>query len=69
MLVVRGLDLQHHAENEQVDEHQNDRMGQRPDEPEHGALVFGAQVPAEEAAEELVIAEEIGVDRHRCRLV
>ena len=30
VLVVRGLDLQHHAEDEQVDEHQHDRVGERP---------------------------------------
>ena len=37
-------------------------MSERPDEPEHGSLVLRTQVPAEEAAEELAIAEKIGVD-------
>jgi hypothetical protein len=69
VLVLRRLDLQEQREDEQVDEHQDDRVRQRPREPEHGALVLHAQVTAEEAAEELAIADEIGVDRHERALV
>ena len=64
VVVGRGLDLQHDAEDEQVDEHQDDRVRERPGEAEHRALVLGAQVAAEEAAEELAVAEEVEVDRH-----
>ena len=69
MLVVGGLDLQQHAEDEQVDEHQHDRVRERPGEPEHRALVLRAQVAAEEAAEELAVADEVGVNRHGRGLV
>ena len=64
MLVVRGLDLQHHAEDEQVDEHQHDRVRERPGEAEHRALVLRPQIAAEEAAEELAVAEEVEVGGH-----
>ena len=49
VLVVGGLDLQQDREDEQVDEHQHERVRERPGEPEDGALVLGAQVAAEEA--------------------
>ena len=64
VVVGRGLDLQHDAEDEQVDEHQDDRVRERPGEAEHRPLVLGAQVAAEEAAEELAVAEEVEVRRH-----
>ena len=64
VVLGRGLDLQHDAEDEQVDEHQDDRVRERPGEAEHRPLVLGAQVAAEEAAEELAVAEEVEVRRH-----
>ena len=39
-------------------------MRERPGEPEHRALVLRAQVAAEEAPEELAVAEEVDVNRH-----
>ena len=64
MLVVRRLDLQHHAEDEQVDEHQHNRVRERPREAQHRPLVLRPQVAAEEAAEELAVAQQVEVRRH-----
>ncbi len=65
VLGVGGLDLEHHAEDEEVDEHQHDRMRERPEEAERRALVLRAQVAAEEAPEELPITIEVEVGSHR----
>ncbi len=44
-------------------------MGERPREAEHGPLVLRAQVAAEEAAEELAVAEKVEVGGHGRDLV
>ena len=66
--VVRRLGLPEHREDDQVDEHERHRQGERPCEPEHRALVLRAQVAPEEAAEQLAVAEEIARRRPRARL-
>ena len=62
MLVVGGLDLQITLEDEQVDEHQHERVRERPGEAEHRALVLRAQVAPEEARRR---ARGSGRDRRR----
>ena len=52
-------------EDEQVDAEQHERIEERPDDAEHRALVLRLEVPPEEVREQLAVAEEIGVDRHR----
>ena len=68
--VVRDLlVLEDQSENDQVDAQQDERVEERPENAEQRSLVLRLEVPAEEVREELAVAEEIGVDRHRRALV
>jgi hypothetical protein len=69
VVVVDGLHLEQDREDDEVDEHQDHRVGERPHDAEHRALVLRAEVATEEAAEELPVAEQICVDRHNRGLV
>ena len=63
--VVVDIDgLQQHREDDRVDAHQDERQDERPAEPEHGAAVLHAQLPAKEVEEEIAVTEEVGVERH-----
>ena len=57
-------DAPEHGEDEEVDEHEHERMQERPPEPEHGAAVLRAQVAPEEAPEEVAEANYVGVNGH-----
>ena len=54
-----------HREHEQVDEHQDERVQERPPEPEERAAVLRADIAAKEAPEQLAIANYVGVNGHR----
>ena len=58
-------DAPEHREDEQVHEHEHERVQQRPAEPEHRAAVLRADVAPEQASEELAIANYVGVNGHR----
>ena len=57
--------VQSSAEDDQVDTKQDERVQERPGDAEDRALVLRLEVPPEEVGEELAVAQEIGVDRHR----
>ena len=57
-------DAPEHREDEQVDEHEDERVQERPSEPEDGAAVLRADVAPKEAPEELAIANYVGVNGH-----
>ena len=66
--VVVGPDLgdpPEHREDEQVHEHEHERVQERPAEPEHGAAVLRPNVAPEQASEELAVANYVGVNGHR----
>ena len=69
VVVVDRLHLQENGEDDEVDEHQQHRVRERPDDAQHRALVLRAEVASEEAPEELAVAVEIRVDRHDRGLV
>ena len=48
--------------NEQIHRHQDERVQERPREPEDRAAVLGTEIAAEEAPEELAIADYVGVN-------
>ncbi len=58
-------DAPEHREDEEVDEHEHERMQQRPAEPEHGTAVLRPDVTPEQASEELAIPNYVGVNGHR----
>jgi hypothetical protein len=61
--------LDQHPEDHEVDEQKDERVQQRPRDPEQGALVLGVEVAPEEVGEQLPVAVQVGVDRHRRELV
>ena len=63
------LVLEDQPEDDEVDAEQNERVQERPEDAEQRSLVLRLEVPAEEIREELAVAQEIGVDRHRRALV
>ena len=69
-VVVRlgRLRLPEHREDDEVHEHERGRQRERPREPEERSLVLRAEIAAEEAAEQLAVAEQVGIDAHRARL-
>ena len=63
------LVLEEQPEDDQVDAQEHERIEERPEDPEQRSLVFRLEVPPEEVGEELAVAQEVGVDRHRRALV
>jgi hypothetical protein len=61
---ARELRVQDHAEDEEVDGHQQERIGDRPDDAERRAAVFRLKVAAEEVPEQLAVAVDVGVRAH-----
>ena len=58
-------DAPENGEDEQVHEHEDERVEERPAEPEDRAAVFARDVAAEEASEELAMTNYVGVNGHR----
>ncbi len=58
-------DAPEHGEDEQVDEHEHERVQKRPPEPEDGASVLRADIAPKEASEELAVPNYVGVNGHR----
>ena len=56
-------------EDDEVDAEQDERIQQRPRDAEQRALVLRVEVPPEEVREELAVAQQVGVDRHRPEVV
>ncbi len=52
-------------EHEQVDRHEDQRVQERPREPEDRAAVLRPKIAAKEAPEKLAIADDVRVDAHR----
>jgi hypothetical protein len=63
------LVLEEQPEDDEVHAEQDERVEQRPDDAEDRPLVLRLEVAAEEIREQLAVAVEIGVDRHRRELV
>ena len=61
--------LDQHPEDDEVDAEQDERIQQRPGDAEHRALVLGLEIAPEEVREQLAVAEQVGVDRHRPEVV
>ena len=51
---------QHHGEDERVDQEQQQRVDERPEEPEHRPAIAGLQLADDEALDEAAVLEEVG---------
>src|SRR5262249_48480452 len=57
-------DSPQHGEDEEVHEHEHERVEERPPEAEHGAAVLRSEIAPEEASEQVSEANYIGVNGH-----
>ena len=65
---VRERRVPDDAEDEQVDGHQQQRVGDRPDDAQRRAAVLRLEVAAEEVAEQLAVAVDVDVTRCSCAI-